>query len=446
MSRRGGRLRAIPVRMPMSQLRLAPAIRRLAATAAALLGLAAPAVAAAQQLLVPMDDRQQNHLKAYGVTFASLQGGQRAEWLLNYRGGSFLLPDAPDVRRRAALAGVTTEPLNAAAVQQIRAEMAGANMDAVPLEKAPKIAIYTPPEAPPWDDAVTLALQYAGIEYETVWDAEVVRGELSKYDWLHLHHEDFTGQLNKLYITYRDAPWFVQQRDRNMAMARELGFADVPTLKKGVAEGIRAFVERGGFLFAMCGATETLELAIAGRGVDIAAPYADGTPIAADADARLDWSRAMAFRNARLEHSPYVNAMSDIDGHQVNVPGRRQPLGAFTLFGFSAKFDPVATMLVQNHRSVIPDFYGVTTSFSKATLKPGDTVLGFEEGASWVKYIHGDYGKGSWTYLGGHDPEDPQHNIGAAPTDLALHPGSPGYRLILNNVLFPAAKKKPLKT
>ena len=430
----------------MTHPRLRRRPRPLAALALLLAALLAAPAARAQHLLVPMDDRQQNHLKAYGLTFGSLQAGQKAEWLLNYRGGSFLLPDLPDVRRRAALAGVSVEPANAAAVQAIRGEMAGGNMDAVPLEKAPKIAIYTPPEAPPWDDAVTLALQYAGIDYETVWDAEVVNGGLTKYDWLHLHHEDFTGQFNKLYIAYRDAPWFVQQRDRNDAMAKQLGFANIPALKKAVAEGIRGFVERGGFLFAMCGATETLELAIAGRGVDIAAQYADGSPVAADADARLDWQRAMAFRNARLEHSPYVNALSDIDGHQVNVPGRRQPLGAFTLFGFSAKFDPVATMLVQNHRSVLPDFYGVTTSFTKATLKPGATVLAFEEGAPWVKYVHGEYGKGSWTYLGGHDPEDPQHNIGAAPTDLSLHPNSPGYRLILNNVLFPAAKKKPLKT
>lgn len=412
----------------------------------AMLAMLAPARAASQQLLVPMDDAQQNHLRAYGLTFATLQAGQGGEWLLNYRGGAFLLPDAPDVRRRAALAGVTVEPLAAAALQRIRGEIAAANMDAVPLEKAPRVAIYTPPDTPPWGDAVTLALQYAGIEYETIWDAEVVRGDLSKYDWLHLHHEDFTGQLNKLYISYRDAPWFRQQRDRNLDMARQLGFSDPPALKKAVADGIRGFVEQGGFLFAMCGATESLELAIAAWNVDIAAPYADGSPMAADADRRMDWGRSMAFRNARLEPSPYVNALSDIDGHQVNVPGRRQPLGAFTLFGFSAKFDPVASMLVQNHRTVIPDFYGVTTSFTRATLKPGVTVLAFEEGAPWVKYIHGEHGQGSYTFLGGHDPEDPQHNIGAAPTDLALHPTSPGYRLILNNVLFPAAKKKPLKT
>ncbi|HEX5830903.1 MAG TPA: hypothetical protein VFY16_07990 [Gemmatimonadaceae bacterium] len=408
--------------------------------------LVAPVALPAQHLLVPMDDTQQNHLKAYGLTYGTIKDGRAAEWLLNYRGGSFLLPDAPDVRRRAQVAGVSVEPLAASALARVRAEIAAGNMDAVPLEKAPRIAIYKPKQSPPWDDAVTLALEYAGIEYTTVWDEEVIRGDLAKYDWLHLHHEDFTGQLNKLYISFRDAPWFVQQRAENLAMAQKLGYADIPSLKKGVADGIRAFVQRGGFLFAMCGATETLELAIAGKDVDIAVPYADGSPMAPNADAQMDWQRAMAFQNAHLEPSSYVNAMSDIDGHQVNVPGRRQPLGTFTLFGFSAKFDPVATMLVQDHRSVIPDFYGVTTSFTKATLKPGVTVLAFEEGAPWVKYIHGDYGKGSWTYLGGHDPEDPQHNIGSAPTDLALHPGSPGYRLILNNVLFPAAKKKPLKT
>ncbi len=431
----------------MQRLRDSGARRAAVARLAIVLSLVgAPGGVAAQHLLVPMDDVQQNHLKAYGLTYNSLSRGMRGEWLLNYRGGSFLLPDVEDVRRRAALDGVTVEPLDDGSLGAVRAEIAGGNMDAVPLEKAPKIAIYTPPEAPPWDDAVTLALQYAGIEYETVWDAEVVQGTLKEYDWLHLHHEDFTGQLNKLYITYRDTPWFVQQRERNLEMASSLGFRDIPALKKSVAEGIRQFVENGGFLFAMCGATETLELAIAGHDVDIAAAYADGSPIDPDADQRMQWGRAMAFHDARVEKSPYVNSMSDIDGHQVNVPGRRQPLGAFTLFDFSAKVDPVATMLVQNHMSVIPDFYGVTTSFTKTTLKPAATVLAFEEGAPWVKYIHGAHGKGSWTFLGGHDPEDAQHAIGSAPTDLALHPSSPGYRLILNNVLFPAAKKKPLKT
>lgn len=406
----------------------------------------APRIAVAQHLLIPMDDAQRQHLKAYGLMFNALKEGMRGEWLLNYRGGAFLLPDAQDVRRKATIDGIVFEPLDNGAVAAIRSELAGSNMDAVPLEKAPKIAVYTPKEAPPWDDAVTLALQYAGIPYEKVWDEEVIKGELTKYDWVHLHHEDFTGQLNKLYLGFRDTPWFVQQRDHLLLAAKQLGFATIPMLKGAVAERIRQFVERGGFLFAMCGATETLGLAIAAHQTDIAGSFADGTPIADDVDAKMDWDRAFAFTRAHVEPSPFVNAMSDIDGHQVNVPARRQPLGQFTLFAFSAKLDPVATMLVQNHRTVIPDFYGVTTSFSKSTLKSGVTVLAYEEGAPWVKYVHGDYGKGSYTFLGGHDPEDPQHNIGAAPTDLSLHPASPGYRLILNNVLFPAAKKKPLKT
>jgi hypothetical protein len=408
--------------------------------------VALPAAARAQHLIVPMDDAQTNHLKAYGLTYAAIKAGMKAEWFLNYRGGSFLLPDTPEMRRRAALDGITAEPTDAARLGEIRGEIAGGNMDAVPLEKAPKIAVYTPPDAPPWDDAVTLALKYAGIDYAPIYDEEVQRGDLTKYDWLHLHHEDFTGQLNKFHLAYRDAPWFIDLVQKNTTLARRLGYPNAPALKKGIAEQIRLFVERGGMLFAMCGATETLELAIAASGVDIAGPFADGTPTDENADAKLDWRRAMAFQGVQLEHNAFVNSMSNIDGHQVNVPGRRQPLGAFTLFNFSAKFDPVAAMLVQNQRSVIPDFYGVTTSFVKSTLKPGVTVLAFEEGAPWVKYIHGDYGRGTWTYYGGHDPEDPQHAIGNPPTDLSLHKASPGYRLILNNVLFPAAKKKPLKT
>ncbi len=402
--------------------------------------------ARAQHLLMPMDDEQANHLKAYGVTFSALTDGLRAEWLLNFRGGSFLVPDLPSLRRAAALAGVTFEVVDADRLVQIRKEIADGNMDAVPLEKSPRIAVYTPPDAPPWDDAVTIALAYAGIPYEKIWDDDVLNTDLAQYDWIHLHHEDFTGQANKLFLGFRDAPWFLQARDRDLATARRHGLGDVPALKKAVADRLRAFVERGGFLFAMCGATETLELAMGARLIDIAGPFSDGTPMDPDADAKMDWSRTFAAQGAHLEFAAGVNAMSDIDGHQVNVPSRRQPLGTFTLFGFSAKFDPVATMLVQDHRTVISDYYGVTTSFLRKVLKPGVTVLAHEEGAPWAKYIHGSYGQGSWTYLGGHDPEDPQHNIGAPPTDLALHPNSPGYRLILNNVLFPAAKKKPLKT
>ena len=414
--------------------------------AAVALALTVAARADAQRLLVPMDDAQSDHLKAYGLTYNVLKDGLSGEWLLNYRGGAFLLPDTPEIRKRAGLAGVTVETVDDAQLGGIRSEIANSNMETVPLEKAPKIAVYSPPDALPWDDAVTLALKYAGIDYTRVYDDEVERGDLAKFDWLHLHHEDFTGQLNKFYLSYREAPWFIELMQKNLAAARRLGYPNIPALKKDVAEKIRLFVERGGFLFAMCGATETLELAMAGHNVDLASSYVDGTPMDDDADRKMDWKRTFAFRDAHLERSPFVNSMSDIDGHQVNVPGRRQPLGTFTLFNFSAKFDPVPSMLVQDHRSVVSDFYGVTTSFMRGVLKPGDVILAEEPGAPWVKYVHGDYGKGTWTYYGGHDPEDPQHAIGNAPTDLSLHKNSPGYRLILNNVLFPAAKKKPLKT
>ncbi len=421
--------------------------RALAAAATALAPalLAGAAPARAQTLLVPMDDAQRNHLKAYGLVYNVLKDGQKAEWLLNYRGGAFFIPDLPELRRRAALAGVSVEAEDVAQVADVRRELAGGNMDAVPLERAPRVAIYTPPGSQPWDDAVTLALTYAGIPFDKVWDDDVLAGGLGKYEWVHLFHEDFTGQQNKLALSYSGAPWFREQRAVLLDAAQRHGYASIPALKKAVGERIRTYVENGGFLFAMCGATESLDLAIAGEDVNFAAASAGGPPPDPDADRKMVWARSFAFQNAHLA-PPFVTALSDIDGHQVNVPGRRQPLGTFQLFAFSAKFDPVASMLVQDHRTSIPDFYGVTTSFTKATVKPGVTVLATEDGAPWVKYIHGDYGKGAWTYLGGHDPEDPQHAIGSAPTDLALHPDSPGYRLILNNVLFPAAKKKPRKT
>jgi len=397
-------------------------------------------------LLIPMDDAQTDHLKAYGLTYRSVQRGIRAEWLLNYRNGSFLIPADQATPRDAALSGISVEPLDDGAVLQIRAEIQSGNMDAIPLEKAPKVAVYVPPNAPPWDDAVTMALNYAGIQFEKIWDPEVLRDGLKKYDWLHLHHEDFTGQYSKFYLNYAGAPWLLDMVKQNTAMARTLGFSSVPEEKKAVARAIAAYVERGGFLFAMCTATETLDLALAGQGVDIATDYADRTPMDPNASAKMHWELALAFQNARLELNPSVPVFSDIDGHQVNSLDRRQPLGSFTLFSFSAKIDPVATMLVQNHRQVIPDFYGLTTSFTRRTLKPSVTVLADEPGAPWVKYIHGERGQGTWTFFGGHDPEDPQHQIGDPPTDLSLHPHSPGYRLILNNVLFPAAKKKELKT
>jgi hypothetical protein len=401
---------------------------------------------AAPWLIVPMDDSQTDHLKAYGLAYRALKRGLRAEWFLNYRNGSFLLPADSGTIRDAAIAGVAVEPTDDSALAGIRGTLQGGNMDAVPLEKPPKVAVYAPPNAPPWDDAVTMALNYAGIEFDKVWDSEVLHQELKRYDWLHLHHEDFTGQYSKFFLNYAGAPWLVDMVERNRAMARSLNFPSVPAEKQAVAGAIAGFVERGGFLFAMCTATETLDLALASPGIDIAASYADGTPMDPRASAKMQWDRALAFHNAQLELSPTIAVYSDIDGHQVNSPDRRQPLGSFSLFNFSAKIDPVATMLVQNHRQVIPDFYGLTTSFSRKTLKPSVTILGEEPGAPWVKYIHGEHGQGTWTFFGGHDPEDPQHQIGDVPTDLSLHPHSPGYRLILNNVLFPAAKKKELKT
>jgi len=406
-------------------------------------GLAAAAPAAAQHVLIPMDREQANHLKAYGITYRALERGAQGEWLLNYRGGSFLLPESELLRREGALKGVTLLPMGAAELAAIRAEIAGANMESVPLEKAPRIAVYTPPNATPWDDAVTMALTYAGIAYERVWDADVIEGRLSQYEWLHLHHEDFTGQYSKFYITYGGSAWLQEEVARNEEMASALGFATVPDLKKAVARRIRDYVEGGGFLFAMCSATETLELALAAGDVDIAAAYSDGTPPAPDASTRMNWDAAMAFRGAQVQIVPSVSAFSDIDGHQVNTAGRLG-LWVYTLFDFSAKFDPVPTMLTQNHEAVLPDFYGLTTSFRMDRVKPGTVVLARE--AELAKYVHGNYGDGTFTFFGGHDPEDPEHQIGDAPTDLSLHPNSAGYRLILNNVLFPAARKKTIKT
>jgi hypothetical protein len=390
-----------------------------------------------------MDREQANHLKAYGLTYHTLEIGEKAEWLLNYRGGSFLLPDRPGIRREAALRGVTIGAMDASAEARMRATVAASNMEAIPLERAPKVAIYTPPNSTPWDDAVTMALEYAGIPYETIWDDDVLDGDLAEYEWIHLHHEDFTGQYSKFYLTYAGAPWLQDEVARNQEVARAGGFADVPALKKHVAETIRAYVEEGGFLFAMCSATETLELALAAAGVDIAAAYSDGTPPDPSASEKMNWARAMAFTDAQVQVAPSISSFSDIDAHQVNTRWRKE-LGVYSLFDFSAKFDPVPAMLTQNHEAVLPDFYGLTTSFREDRLQSGAIVLA--QGDGWAKYLHGNLGEGTWTYFGGHDPEDAEHQIGDPQTDLALHPNSPGYRLILNNVLFPAAKKQKLKT
>jgi hypothetical protein len=418
-------------------------MRKSILAAVALFALAAPA--RAQYLLVPMDGDQNNHLKAYGLTFWVLERGLTAEWLLNYRSGSFLLPDRADTRREAALRGVTADPVTAGEVARIHKEIEDGNMERIILEKAPKVAVYTPGNANPWDDAVTLALVYADIPYDKVWDPEVLQGRLKEYDWLHLHHEDFTGQYSKFYINYAGSSWLQEAVQMNEAIARQFNHPNVPGLKKAVAEEIRRYVAEGGFLFAMCTATETIELALAAMNIDIAAAFSDGSGVDPDASRKMQWGRTMAFQNAEVQTNPGVNAFSDIDGHQVNTPWK-QPLGTFGLFDFSPKFDPVPSMLVQNHENVLGDFYGLTTSFRRDRLKPGVVVLAEEEGTGWTKYIHGNFGEGTWTFLGGHDPEDPQHQIGDAATDLNLHPHSPGYRLILNNVLFPAAKKKTLKT
>ncbi len=407
------------------------------------LAAGAPAGVSAQWLLVPMDRSQQDHLKAYGLAYWTLEQEDRSEWLLNYRGGSFLLPDRNEIRREAAFRGVSVEPMDAAAEARMRATIATSNMEAVPLERAPRVAVYTPPNSTPWDDAVTMALEYAGIEYDKIWDTDVLEGNLSEYEWIHLHHEDFTGQYSKFFLTYSGAPWLQDEVARNQEVARRGGFADVPALKKEVAAVIRAYVEDGGFLFAMCSATETLELALAAHSADIAAAYSDGTPPDPNASVRMDWTQAMAFTDAQVQIAPSVNSFSDIDGHQVNTPWRNE-LGVYTLFDFSAKFDPVPAMLTQNHEAVLPDFYGLTTSFRQDRLKSGTIVLAQE--GDWAKYVHGSLGEGTFTYFGGHDPEDAEHQIGDPQTDLALHPNSPGYRLILNNVLFPAAKKQKLKT
>jgi hypothetical protein len=397
------------------------------------------------KILIPMDHAQADHLKAYGVAYKSLERGWSVEWLLNYRGGSFLLLEQEEITREARLRGVSCEVLGPAEEAEIKNVIASSNMDVILLEKAPLVAVYTPPNHEPWDDAVTLALEYALIPYETLWDREVLRGGLGKYDWLHLHHEDFTGQMNRFYIQYAGAAWFQEELESNRAAARELGFAGVGALKSAVSVRIKEYVLDGGFLFAMCSAPETLEIALAAQGTDLVAQEVDGTPIDPRAQEKLDFSATFGFQNFTLVRDPLANAFSDIDGHHVNTP-ERKPLGFFRLFDFSAKYDPVPTMLIQNHANFIEDFYGLTTSFTRGALKPAVTVMAYEEGKPWVKYVHGNAGKGTFTYLGGHDPEDKQHAIGDSPTRLELHRNSPGYRLILNNILFPAARKKELKT
>lgn len=405
--------------------------------------MAMPHPASAQKMLIYMDLAQNDHLKAYGIAFQALEQGFNVEWLLNYRGGSFVM-DATEERVRACrLRGVSFGPIGGADLTRIYAEIEAKNMDRIILEKAPKVAVYTPRDRRPWDDAVTLALQYAEVPYKTLWDDEVVKGELDKYDWLHLHHEDFTGQYSKFY-SYHMLPWYQEQQAAAEATARQFNFSTVPELKKAVSRAIKAFVGRGGFLFAMCSATETLDIALAAEHTDLVAPEYDHTPMDPGAQAKLDFSQTLAFENFKLQLNPMVGSFSNIDVNQVNAG--KIPTGAFTLFDFSAKYDSVPTMLTQNHANYIAGFYGLSTSFNKNVLKPSTLVLAEEAGTTRAKYVHGNFGKGTFTFYGGHDPEDEEHLVNDPPTNLALHKNSPGYRLILNNVLFPAAKKKERKT
>jgi len=407
------------------------------------LGAAAPTKADAK-LLVAMDDHQTDHLKAYGLTYWVLGRGQRAEWLLNYRGGSFLLEEGEATEREANIRGVSFERLSGSQEASIRAQIADENMETVALEKAPKVAVYIPPNTPPWDDAVTLALQYADIPYTKLWDEEVIKGDLAKYDWLHLHHEDFTGQHGKFYAAYHNFPWYQEEEAVQLGMARKLGFQKVTQLKAAVAIAIKDYVGRGGFMFGMCSATDTYDIALAAEGLDIVGAVYDGDPVDPLAQRKLDFSRTLAFRDFRIETDPMTYRFSDID--MTQEAAIRGPNTWFTLFDFSAKNDPVPTMLVQNHVNAVAEFLGQTTGFRRSRLKSGVIPLGEVDGTEEVKYLHGQFGRGTFTFLGGHDPEDYQHMVGDPPTDLAQYRHSPGYRLILNNVLFPAAEKKKQRT
>lgn len=401
----------------------------------------------AEKILIYMDLKQSDHLKAYGVAYWSLEQGVNVEWLLNYRGGSFLFDYYPALERELRIRGISYETISEVTATQIYAQIEENNMDRVLLEKAPAIAIYQSPRETKWDDAVHLALVYAEVPFTVIWDEEVMQGELDKYDWLHLHHEDFTGQYGKFYANSRNAPWYIEMVRQNEKMAQKLGFKKVSEEKKAVAHVIKDYVSRGGFLFAMCSATDTYDLALAAKNVDICPAVFDGDPPDPNCQAKLDFSKTFAFENFKLYLDPMVYEYSDIDLPPGFSPTWRNPdSDYFTLFEFSAKYDPVPTMLTQNHVSVIHGFMGQTTGYAKDKIKKSVVIMAESEGTDQVKYIHGNFGKGTFTFFAGHDPEDYRHFVGDPPTNLSLHKNSPGYRLILNNILFPAAKKKKRKT
>ncbi len=401
----------------------------------------------ASYILIPMDKTQSNHLKAYGIAYWMLQNEVEIDWLLNYRGGSFMVKYLPNFENELIVRGVSYKVVSDAQYNQVLNEIASpsSNTDVMKLEKAPKIAVYTPKSKQPWDDAVTLVLTYAEIPYDVVFDDDVMYGELPKYDWLHLHHEDFTGQFGKFYKSYRNFPWYIQQQREFEASARKHGFNKVSQLKLAVVKKIKNYIIGGGFLFAMCSATDTFDIALSADGVDICEVMYDGDPTDPMAQKKLDFNNTLAFQDFLLVRDPLEYEFSNID---QNAPERNisEENDYFTLFEFSAKWDPIPTMLTQNHEKIIKGFMGQTTAFKKELIKPEVVIMGESRTLNEARYIHGVLAKGFFTFYGGHDPEDYQHLVGEEPTDLNLHPNSPGYRLILNNILFPAAKKKKQKT
>ncbi len=401
----------------------------------------------ANKLFIPMDLAQTDHLKAYGIAFWWLQEGGWGDWLLNYRSGSFLFNYDDKLAAECRIRGVDFETISEGQAAAISTEIQdeNVNMEIVRLEKAPKIAVYAPSGAQPWDDAVRLVLEYAEVEHDIIWDEEVLTGKLKDYDWLHLHHEDFTGQYGKFWRNFSHAPWYIKQVSDNDDMANKLGYRKVSEMKKDVAIAIREFVSGGGFLFAMCSATDSYDIALAALDVDICSEMFDGDPCDRDANQRLNYDNTFAFKDFKVILDPSVYEFSDIDVDAQQVRAT-QSTDYFTLFEFSAKYDPVPTMLTQCHANVIPGFMGQTTAFHKHLIKPSVTILAEREGTDQVRYIHGKFGSGFFTWYGGHDPEDYTHLVGDPPTDVSLHKNSAGYRLILNNVLFPAAKKKKQKT
>ena len=404
----------------------------------------------ASSVLVPMEaESQQNHLKAYGITYWALAKGYKVNWLLNYRGGAFLLPDADDIRKECQIRSVSFEILSDGSANAILDEInsPSQNMEAVLLEKAPKIAVYTPKGKQPWDDAVTMVLTYAEIPYTEIYDEEVLSDQLLMYEWLHLHHEDFTGQYGKFFGAYRNAPWYIEQKKEAEALASKLGFSKVSDEKRAVAIKIRDYVIGGGFMFAMCSATDSFDISLSAEGIDIWEPMFDGDPSDPNYQSRIDYNATFAFKDYTLERNPMVYEFSDIDTTEEHGKGAmKMENDYFTLMEYSAKWDPIPTTLCQNHTQLVKGFMGQTTAFRADKIKSNVLVMGECKINGEARYIHGTKGKGMFTYYGGHDPEDYQHRVGDAPTVLDLHPNSPGYRLILNNVLFPAAKKKKLKT